>query len=307
MNIETLRHHGAMHEFIDTRISLSRKKKNNIVLADQLNNPVRLFYPAGGYDVEQLTIPSVRSLAIVDLVPFLFDHEVLENTYSPILHRILNAQQGKYITLPKLFKDPSFTAEHEEAFMKKAQSSLNRQVNRRAYVKGYAKGTDIDKSAVKEDSFVKTLMYMRLLGIDLRTVQIGKFGDDFRVKCIVDGAEKSVTFRHTQIGPNFSYPDSENYLWTQDWLNDGEEGGTALVVKADMMHVARHTINAVNPDVVFGNGGSMTAVKEDVVPAPAVDYLYLPVRGLPFSKEGWGYEQYGTIEIGMPQSTLLKN
>lgn len=270
--------------------------RNNAVLASRMRHPDMLVYPAGGWDVENITMPSVRALAMIDIVPFLFSEPRPDNSYSAAIHAQLEAHNG-YVSLRTLFDNPLLSQSQADAFVQKIQEKTFRdQVNYVANNFGYEPASQREIDQVREDSITAVLAGIIFWGAEVDTIQLGKFGNDFRVQFDLAGQEKTIIFHQAQIDRDFSNPSSTEYAWAQSLLGEFSPERTALLVKADLQRVSPHVMGAVQPDVVVGNC-SVT----DAIAFTFADHYEFPEPSsepYPYPGQRWNGRFIGNIRLG---------
>jgi hypothetical protein len=296
MNIEAIRNTVSQTEVQKAQEVLRRKRANNIALSEKMDNPVRLFYPAGGYDISHLTMPSVNVMAIVDVVPFLFASDTRQNNYSSTIHSILREQSGRYIPLADFFTNPSFLPGQQVGLVTSMHEALKVQFDDEVNEKGFQRSMITDKSQVTNDNFANVLAGLSLMDVDFDTIQIGKFEDDFRLQFMLDGMRKTAVFRNEKIDYTFSDIRSLKFDSINRLFDGFDEGVTVLIVKADAALTAEHTVEAVNPDFICGSGASMNKIRfrfSKNYAFPEINETY----DLPYPSARWGYDTAGDIQI----------
>lgn len=282
--------------------SLRKTRENNVALAPQLGNPTKLFYPAGRYDITPLTIPSVRVMAIIDMVPLLFAEPRPDNSYSSSIYSILEQHNGSYVSCAQLFQEPSFLSSQQAEFIGQVKGSLETYASSETGKKGYELGEEKDITDVEKDSFVDIFTRAILLGADISTLQVGKFRDDFKVRYELDGELKTLLFKQAKIDKEFSDPTSANYLWAATCFDEYGDGSTALVVKGDLKNTAAHVVDAVNPDTIFGSGQSITGLMYTLL--YRYNFVGVDKVQLPHPYQAWGYGYTASMQIGRRIATL---
>lgn len=299
MSIEVVRSLPGVEINNTRKVKEARKNRllNNAVLSSRMGHPDMLVYPAGRWDVENITMPSVKTLAMIDIVPLLFSEPRPENGYSTMINAQLDAHRGSYVALPNLFDNPFMSPSLATQFVQNIQhrAFLN-QVGYVASNFGYEPASQKEIAQVRNDSLAEVLAGVIFWGADVDSIRLGKFEDDFRVQFDLAGQEKTIIFHQTRIDKSFSNPTSAEYEWTQRLLTEFSPRRTALLVKADLYRVSPHVMAAVRPDVVVGN----CSVTDDIAFTFGDQYHFAESDSEPYPYPGqrWNGRFIGNLRFG---------
>lgn len=217
-------------------------------------SPSRWLYPAGGYDIFPLVCtPSVDEMTIIDAVPFL-DPESSGALYSYALSGIIDSlPDGTYVNISDVERDnPYLSGVGFEEFERTVEHLIG-DVSY-AQSKGFQVLTPEKVVHPDHDNIAHIFASLIVGGVDLRTVQVAKFTNDYRVQFIVDGQRKTLTYRQA-------------FLETAERSRRGSHtpqeaiancfqspgGAVAVLVKADAAEVAGDIIREAKPDVIVGS------------------------------------------------------
>lgn len=267
---------------------------NNAVLASRMGNPDMLVYPAGLWDVENSTMP-IRTLVLIDIVPFLFSNPRPDNSYSAVINAQLEAHKG-YIGLPEVFANPLLSSLQVGEFEHRMQKAFFDQVSYTASNVGYEPASEKRIDQVRQDSIAEVLAGVIFWGADIESIRLGKFGDDFRVQFDLAGQEKTIVLHQAQIGRDFSRPGSVDYDWTQSLLEEFAPRRTGLLVKADLQRVSRHVIGAFQPDVIAGNCSVIDEI--ELMFGDQYRFPQIPSQRFPYHDQRWNGKLIGDVRVG---------
>ncbi|HSA84383.1 MAG TPA: hypothetical protein VLF20_05885 [Patescibacteria group bacterium] len=300
MNIESIRIPKIPQRAQALRM-LRERRGNAAALATHIGSPRKLFYAAGRADMLPVTIPSVEVMAIVDMVPLLLPNARI-NGYSKSIHDILQARNGRYIKLTDLVNDPALSDIAKGDLAAKVQASLVTMLEDPLEDNDFFTSIAERKSVMNGDSFADALASVYAYGGKLRTMKVGKFGDDYRIQFNVGWKKKTVIFNDTEINRNYSRPGTATARWAQHCFDGFGRGKTALAVKSDYNDVSVHVVDAVNPDIIFGSNRELEKIQERAALnrfASGV-YQFVPVDSskLPYPTRNWGYDPINEMVVG---------
>jgi hypothetical protein len=243
-------------------------------------------------------MPSVKVAAIIDKTPLLSSY--YSNSLSANFDSVLERQKSKLVPLVDLINDHMVSKASYINF-DKALSTATQAAN-----KDMNSGHKFDDSPPEEihygeDSFMDILGGLSTIGVNLNSVRIGSFEDEYRIAFSLNGEEKMLLYkqevlpgirRHEQIRRS-----SKLSIWLRTCFNEFPAGPTAVIAKADRNDSAPAIIAETKPDVVIADGSSFQTIRGQQL---NMDYRY-NYRRIQVSEDNdfpWGYSMFSSGQIG---------
>ncbi|SRR5258706_36621 len=243
-----------------------QRKQNAKVIADALGNPRKLFYAAGGYDLQHLFMPGSEVMAIIEIVPFLQESDSSVNSFSAAIDKALDDNKNRYISMQDLFLSNSLSQRQHGEFISSYNMSLEAVIDGLRDNIGYKVLPVDNKDQIEGDNFTNALATLAVMGVDMKSIMLGKFRDDYQMEFLLDGVKKTVIYRNSPLsshsdivfsqGSNYAKWDRENYEWITGYFQK-LPGKTALIASGDYAHVSQHVFKSLSPDVYFGDPSSL--------------------------------------------------
>ncbi|HSW97350.1 MAG TPA: hypothetical protein VLF89_06000 [Candidatus Saccharimonadales bacterium] len=267
-------------------------------IAAEADYPDHIIYPAGSADVFPMLMPQVSSVTIVDTVPFLAQTvgETGHNSYSPVFVQKLREHEGTYIDLDELANADAFTPTMHNLLTEDITDKTREHLRDQIYNGYHANATGT--TGIFHDNFAKILGSLLVMGVDLPSVRLGRFANEYRLHCELEGEKKLLVYRNQRIHVDTVVSEPDIFKPPKTAPSHQNPAKTALLSKADFDGTAQKALVVLKPDVIISD----RIITTDKQPLQAngrtlvYDYTHLPHPSFP--KRLWGYRMVGDINIG---------
>ncbi len=258
-------------------------------LIGQSGNSRRGFASAGGVDVLSLSAPTLQVLKIMDGGSFFPLPQFVQDQFTPFISSHLTENSNQYMPLIEILS--LMPEDMGTEFLQKMQEEAENE--KTTILSGYLRRTSKPEEFSNSNNFLKIIDELLVMGVDLSTLEVGRFDNEYRMKFIYQGQEKHLLYEQAWINPSYEQEGSQQYESLRTTFGEFEEGDITLIIRADFNNVASYVISGLNPKSIITDYRSYLTILNS-----NKRYIFFPVENPTYPSQPWGYGPVTDVKIG---------